>query len=275
MPNEKTLGPVSANLILSLYELNKTIFTIEDVININDAKKGTAKKLLHDLVKRKIITRIKPSKYIIIPQELGKSGNYIGNWYVIAREIVKSSDYYISYISAMDIHNMTTHPVIKVYVTTSKQEYKKKRIVGNTTFEFIYTQPKFIWGIENNWVTRSEQVRVSNPERTIIDCLYQPKYCGGILEIGKGLWIQKKEINYEKLIDYSLRFQKNVVIKRLGYILEILNLVDESSLDRLKDVINNKYYILDPSLNTETTYKNTWKIIANIGQEEVKKAVST
>lgn len=275
MVSRKTLGSVSANLISSLYNMGKTIFTVTDVENITGLRGNAATDLTSELIKRNIIARIKRGKYIIIPQEMGENVRYVGNWYVVAREIVNSPDYYISYYSAMDIHNMVTHPITKVFITTPKQEYKKQRIAGNTTFEFIYTNIKYIWGVKKFWVTKSEQVRVSDIERTIIDCLYRPKYCGGILEIVKGLWIQKEKIDFNKLLNYALKFNKGVVIKRLGYILESLNLKDADYLDKLRVRINNRYYILDPLLTTEETYKNSWKCIANIEPQEMKNIVST
>lgn len=275
MRAKKTLGKVSANLISSLYEMGKTIFTLIDVMRITGLRNTKAADLTSELIKRNIIARIKPGKYVIIPQELGKNVEYIGNWYVVAREIVKSPDYYISYYSAMDIHNMVTHPITKVFITTPKQEYRKQRIVGNTSFEFLYMDAKYIWGIKNFWATKSEQVRASDIERTIIDCLYRPKYCGGILEIVKGLWIQKEKIDFDKLLNYIKKFNRIVVIKRLGYILESLNLHDADCLNNLRRGTNNKYYVLDPLLSTKTTYKNSWKLIVNISPEEMRKSVST
>jgi predicted transcriptional regulator of viral defense system len=97
MKNLKTLGPVSANLISSLFDKGKTIFTVSDVKEITGLKDDWATALTYKLIKRNIIARLKPGKYIIIPQELGKQSYYIGNWYVAAREIVKSPDYYISH----------------------------------------------------------------------------------------------------------------------------------------------------------------------------------
>lgn len=273
--NKKTLGPVSANLIATLYEKDKAIFTLSDIEEITGLKDNAARDLAHKLVKRAIVSRIKPGKFIIIPQELGKSSNYIGNWYIVAREIVKSPNYYISFRSAMNIHNMTTHPLTKVYIVTPRQEYKKIRSVESVTFEFIYMKKKLIWGIENNWVTKSEKIRISNMERTVIDCLYHPKYSGGVLEVAKGIWMQQNNMDFNKLTKYALKFDKIVVIKRLGYLLETMSLVKDNLLDKLKDKINEKYYILDPLLDTDSTYKNTWRIIANIGPEEIKRSVET
>ncbi|MBA7621162.1 hypothetical protein ES703_28520 [subsurface metagenome] len=275
MGAKKTLGPVSANLISSLYDMGKRIFIIRDVENVTGLKSNAARDLISKLVKRNIIARIKHGKSIIIPQEIGESVNYIGNWYIIAREIVNSPNYYISHYSAMDIHNMVTHPIIKVFITTPKQEYKKQKTIGNTTFEFIYMNMKNIWGVKNFWVTKTEQVRVSEIERTVIDCLYRPKYCGGILETAKGLWIQKEKIDFDKLFNYTIKFNKIVVIKRLGYILESLNLKDTNYLNQLRAKMNDKYYILDPLLTAKETFKNSWKCIANIGPEEIRNAVTT
>lgn len=273
MTSMKTLGAVSANLISSLYKLNKTIFKLQDIEAITGLKENAASDLAGKLIKRNIISRLKQGKYIIIPQEIGKDSKYIGNWYVAAREIVNSPDYYISYYSAMDMHNMVTHPVTKVFVNTPKQEYKKQKIAGGVIFEFIYISSKNLWGIKNFWVTKSEQVKVSDIERTIIDCLYRPQYCGGILEIAKGLWMQKQKIDFDRLFNYAVRFDRIVVIKRLGYILESLGLKDARYLNKLKSKINNKYYTLDPLLNAVETYKNLWKCIANISPQEIKQAV--
>lgn len=275
MRQKKTLGPLSANLILSLYETGNTIFTLKDVTRITGLKDTKAADLTSELVKRKIIARLKPGKYIIIPQELGQESDYIGNWYVAAREIVKSPEYYISHYSAMDIYNMLTHPVTKVYITTPIQEYKKIRIVGNTSFEFIYTNATNIWGVRSIWVTKSEKVRVSDIERTIVDCLNMPKYCGGILEVVKGIWMQRDTIDFRKFCEYVMKLDRIVVIKRAGYILESLALSDEAYLKKFRAKLNERYCTLDPLISTYKTYNNSWKLTANISQEEIRKAIGT
>lgn len=271
----RTLGAVSANLISTLHEKGRVFFTIADVMAITGMSNTKASDLTSELIKRNIITRLKPGKYIIIPQEIGKESSYIGNWFVTARDIVNSPDYYISHYSAMTIHNMVTHPVTQVFITTPKQEYRKQRLVGHTIFEFIYTRACMIWGVQKTWVTNSDQVRVSDIERTIIDCLFRPKYCGGIMEVVGGIWMQRQTIDLEKLLYYVDRFKKIVVAKRLGYILEHLGIADEKYLSGLRAKLNEKYYKLDPLLGTRKTYRNSWKLIANISPDEMRKSIST
>ncbi|MBL7071406.1 MAG: hypothetical protein ISS26_04465 [Candidatus Omnitrophica bacterium] len=147
--------------------------------------------------------------------------------------------------------------------------HRNKR--GQTLFEATYKLQK----VSVPFYSNTEKIKVSEIEKTIIDCLYQPKYCGGILEIATGIRMQKENINYDKLIAYAIKFNKNIVIKRLGHILEILKLQSSESLNKLKTQINDKYYVLDPLLDTKETYKNSWKLIVNISPQEFEKTGTT
>lgn len=271
----KTLGPVSSNLILSLYEKNKVFFAPKDIKEITGLKDKYIYRFIQQLIDREIILRLKPGKYFIIPQEIGKQSKFIGNWFIVAREIANSPQYYISHYSAMDLHNMLTQPLLKVYITTPKEERRKKRTIVNVSFEFIYQKKEKVWGIQEMWITKTEKIRVSDIEKTILDCFLKPKYAGGILEIAKGIWIQKERLNYSKLLNYLRRFNKNVVVKRIGYIFEALQLGDLNFKNDLKKYINDRYYILDPLLPKDNKFKNSWKLIANISQEELINAVQT
>lgn len=272
---KKTHGPVSSNLILSLYESNKLIFTPKDVEDITGLKGKHLYRFIQQLINREVILRLRQGKYFIIPQEIGRESKYIGNWYLVAREIANSHLYYISHYSAMDLHNMLTQPLMKIYITSPKQERRKRRTIGNVPFEFIYKKREKIWGVQEIWITNTEKARVSELERTILDCLSKPKYSGGILEVVKGIGIQKEKINFSKLLDYIKKFNSNVVAKRMGYILEALRIGDANFINELKRYINNKYYILDPVLTKNDSFKNDWKLIANISKDELFKAIQT
>lgn len=272
---KKTLGPVSSKLILSLYESNKLIFTPKDVEDITGIKGKHLYRFIQQLINREVILRLRQGKYFVIPQEIGRESKYIGNWYLVAREIANSHLYYISHHSAMDLHNMLTQPLMKIYITSPKQERRKRRTIGNVPFEFIYQKREKIWGIQEIWITNTEKARVSELERTILDCISKPKYSGGILEVAKGIGIQKEKINFSKLLDYIKKLNSNVVAKRMGYILEALRIGDEDFIKELKRHINNKYYILDPILTVTDSFKNDWKLIANISKEELFKAIQT
>ena len=93
----RALGKVSAYLINKLYEENKPIFTIADAQNILGKEYNNTTDLLSKLVKRKVLTRLKNGKFLIIPQEVGNIKKYMGNWFVATREVSNSSKYYIGF----------------------------------------------------------------------------------------------------------------------------------------------------------------------------------
>ena len=70
MENEKTLGKISAKLIRKLYDENRPIFEINHAQRILGKSYNAITDLLSELVKRKIIVRLKAGKYLIIPQEM-------------------------------------------------------------------------------------------------------------------------------------------------------------------------------------------------------------
>ncbi|GFP23883.1 hypothetical protein HKBW3S09_01349 [Candidatus Hakubella thermalkaliphila] len=271
----RTLGPVSAKLILKLKEENKSIFGVSDAQRITGLSVNATTDLLSELVGRKVIARLKPGKYLILPLEAGLSGEYMENWYVVAQELIKPHAYFISHYSAMDIHNMVTQPTRMVYISTSVR--RKNRETGGAEFRFIYAKRESFWGITKEWVTPQQQVEVSDLERTIVDCLYAPRLCGGIPEIAKGIWIAKDKVDYEKLTKYVERFSKKVVAKRLGLVLETYQLGTAETIQQLQDFIKDSksYALFDPSLPDQGKCVTRWRLKLNLEPEELKSIVRT
>jgi len=263
----RTLGKVSAYLITKLIEENKPIFTISDARGILNRNYNKTTDLLSELVKRKVITRLKDGKFLIIPQEIGNVDKYFGNWLVAAREVVNSPRYYVGFYSAMQYWGMLTQPLFKIFVATPKRQIVPYQMKNNLVL--VYVKEKFIWGIKEEWVTQTQKVRISDLEKTILDALIHPQHCGGITEIAKGIWITKDKIDYNKIEEYTKKYGKNVVAKRLGYILEILEINKQPLLSVLKQYIKNRYDLLDPTMPYENKNKNTWRLIDNIGKNQI------
>lgn len=104
--------------------------------------------------------------------------------------------------------------MIKIFIATPKRQIVPREMIGKIIF--VTVKEKFIWGIKEKWINNEEKIRISNIEKTIINCLTYSQYCGGITEITKGIWITKDKINYKILLNYVNRQNKNVVAKRLN-----------------------------------------------------------
>jgi predicted transcriptional regulator of viral defense system len=269
--SKKTLGPVSAYLITRLKKANKSIFRIRDAEQILDKDEKASADLLSKLVRRGIVSRLKAGLFMIVPIEAGE--NYLENRYVIAMEIMRPKRYYISHASAMAIHGLTTQPVLNVQISSVVR--KKDIIISGIKFSFCRVKPSAYFGIEEKWVTKQEKASVSDLERTIVDCLAGPELCGGVSEAAKGIWLSRARTDYVKLVRYVKKLGIKAVAKRLGFILQRLELSDKRTLAGLKKYSQSSeaYVLLDPTLKKTGKYLREWRLRVNFNPEELKSAI--
>ena len=276
----KTLGPKSGRLVLSLYERNQPIFKLADAQDILGGAPNATQQLVFDLVERGIATRLKSGLFQLVPFELGFEREYLGNPFVVARELAlprQSSkvtpEYSISHGSAFELHQMATQPQLIVYITTPRL-IRPRSILG-TEFRFVRCKQAHFFGITDIWVNKTEKVQVSDLERTILDGLKQPAYCGGMTEVAKGLCMKRDAVDIRKLVDYALRLDLGAVIRRLGFLMELFNVNIQSELDRLRLKLTTTYSSLDPDLPSEGKFNAKWRLRLNITEDELQSIVRT
>lgn len=276
----KSIGPKSANFILSLYDQGKSIFTNDEASEILGMEPKSLNKFLSPLVKKGILNRLIPGLYTIVPFEMGTATEYMGNPYVVAREIVRRKQkvqepqYFISHASAFELYQMVTQPHMDVYVTTTKQ-VKEKIIIQGTEFHFVTCKKADFFGFKKHWVTKTDSVLVSDLERTIIDGLKIPEYCGGMPEVAKGLWIKRNELNVDKLCEYAEKINSGAIYRRLGYLLEVYKLGTTQEIERLQKKLTDSYLLFDPTQVDEGKYKSRWRLRLNVSEAELLSLVRT
>lgn len=279
----KTLGPQSSRLILNLYEQKHPIFRLNEAQRILGGERNAVQQLVFDLVKKGIVTRLKPGLFRLVPFELGFEREYLGNPYIVARELTlarrkktrskKVQPYFLSHASAFDLHQISTQPQLVVYVSTPY--LIRPRTILGTEFRFVRSKPKHLFGITEIWLDKNEKVQVSDLERTLLDGLKQPSYCGGLTEVAKGFWIKRDSLNFKRLVDYALRLDIGAVIRRLGFLMELYEMNAAKEIERLHSKLTATYQLLDPELPAEGKFLSRWKLRLNISEEELQHAVRT
>jgi len=270
----KTLGPRSAFLVAELYERHKTIFSNRDIEAISGLSHKSARGLALRLVERGLATRLKPGLFILVPADLGHEREYLGDPYIAAAEIVGGgSGYFISHASAMDIHQMVTQPQFVVFATTTKAI--RPRSVLGTEFRFVRCKPEHFFGAMDHWATKTRKIRVSDLERTLIDGLRQPEYCGGFSEVAKGFWMRRQDMEVKKLVDYALMLDIGAVYRRLGYLLELFEVEAGDQLELLRKKLTASYVLLDPMLPEEGKFIARWRLRLNVSPEEIGAIIRT
>ena len=197
----------------------------------------------------------------------------MGNPLILARELNEGKVYYLSHGTAMEIHGMVTQPQLVVHVTTMKKR-RPLNILG-TEFQFIAGKKEHFFGMSEHWANKQEKVTVSNREKTIIDCLRQPQYCGAITETAKGIWMRGQDLNVDRLIKYAVRMKIGAVIRRLGYILEIYGIGSPENRETLQGLLTESYVKLDPILPPEGKFIRKWRLQLNVSPNELLSVVRT
>ena len=238
-----------------------------------DSKESTIRELLNNMTKRGLLMRIKNGLFYIIPYEQDPK-LFMPEWHLLPKYLVKESDYYIGYYSALQIHNLITQPSLKEQVVVSKQIYPSSIEVKTTTFQFIYHNEKHFFGAKKIWIDSFNKVICSDLEKTIIDCLYKPDYAGGIVEIARAIFMSKEKINFDRLLDYTERFKSQAVIKRLGFLLELLE-IKTDIIEALQKRKTNTYAVLDTELPKIGKRLSRWRIQQNLETETIKSAIYT
>ncbi len=238
-----------------------------------DSKASAVRELLSDMTKRGLLMRLKDGVYCIIPYEQNAE-TFMPDWHLIAEHLVNDVNYYIGYYSALQIHNLITQPSLKEQIVVSKQIRPSEIKIKEVPFQFIYHNTKHFFGAKKIWIDSFNKVLCSDLEKTVIDCLFKPDYAGGIVEVARAIYTSKDKIKFDTLLEYTKKFKSQAVIKRLGFLLEMLD-ISTKIIDDLQKLKTASYVLLDTELPKTGKRNSRWSIQQNLETATIKSAIYT
>lgn len=271
---KKHISYRSAEILDALSKRKQNFFTLKEAAELfSDIENATVRKLLSDMTKRGLIMRIKDGLYHRIPYEQ-QPNQYFPNWHLTAEAIAQPKQHYIGFYSALEIHGLITQPAMTEQVVTWERVKPKLLHLKEVRFEFITLSKSRFFGYKKHWIDDFHKVNCSNLEKTFLDCLYKPDYGGGITEITKALYKSREKIQPTRFQEYLEKFDTQVVYKRLGFIIGVLELFPELQ-KFITERISSSYAPLDPSLEMHGNYNSKWGIIDNIDFKTVIDSINT
>jgi len=238
-----------------------------------NSKASAVRELLSDMTKRGLLMRLKAGLYHIIPYEVNAE-TFMPDWHLLAEHLVKDSKHYIGYYTALQIHGLITQPSLKEQIVVSKQFRPSEIKIKEIPFQFIYHNEKHFFGAKKIWIDNYNKAMCSDLEKTIIDCLFKPDYAGGIVEIARAIYVSKDKINYDILLEYVKKFDSQAVIKRLGFLLEILE-INTHIISELHKLVTISDIVLDTELPKTGKRNSRWSIQQNLETETIKSSIYT
>lgn len=179
----------------------------------------------------------------------------------------------ISHWSALHHHGLTDQAPRKIFVlTTTASSIPRSRragssragdgyAVGRTVYKFVQVRPERYFGTQKVWVGEARVV-ITDPERTLLDGLSMPHYCGDFSEVLHAFEVRGVRLDLDRIVRYALRLDA-AVAKRLGWVLERQG-VKLSRLARLAALPISGYRRLDPDGPRAGGYNRRWRIQENL-----------
>lgn len=177
----------------------------------------------------------------------------------------------ISHWSALHHHGLTDQIPRKVFVLTTtevsvprvrgaKRQYTGYQ-VGDTIYQFVQIKPERFFGTEKVWIGEA-RVTITDPERTLLDGLSRPQYCGDFGEVLRAFEVRGSYLNLERIINYARKLDA-ATSKRLGWVLEKQG-IDSDRLESLARLPIKGYRKLDPTGPRKGPYNRRWMIQENL-----------
>ncbi len=264
-----------SNKLLSFFnEQDLNCFDTESAKKALPSSNDSAiRELLSDMTRRGLLMRVKRGLYYAIPYEQDAE-TFMPDWHLLAEYLVQGAKYYIGYYSALQIHNLITQPSLKEQIVVSRQIRPSTIKIKDVPFQFIFHNEKHFFGTKKIWIDNFNKVICSDLEKTIIDCLFKPNYAGGIVEIARAIYLSRNKIKFNVLLEYINKFNSQAVLKRLGFLLEILE-IETSIINSLQKIKTNSIVLLDTELPKGGKIITKWSIRQNIETETIKEAIYT
>lgn len=254
---------MNLDLLKALIRSKKRVFTLQDAKELAQGvgmKQGVLRAHLYRLKKKGLIDSLAPGLYKIGSEFM--AGIPIHEYEI---GLALTSPSAIAFLSAMHYHKLTDQTSRIIYVlgvlnATKKASSSSYRIDG-VRYRIVRTNKENFFGIERVNIGEARVV-ITDLERTLIDGIIRPKFCGGIREVLHAYSVAFDRINIDKIISYAQKIS-DATCKRLGYILSRLG-VEQDLLKPLKKRSSKSFAKLDPSGPNSGPWNKEWYIRENL-----------
>jgi predicted transcriptional regulator of viral defense system len=259
------LGSQETRLYFSLEEKGFTIFTFSDAKKILKSTDSGTWNVLEGLKKKKRIQQIEKGKYLLVPARAGVGGDWAEEAWAVVPHLIDV--YYVGFWTAMNYWGMTEQIPRTIFIATTKR--KRDLDFGNQKFKFITLTKKKFFGYVKEKRDNAE-FNISSIEKTIVDGLMHPEYCGGITEVAKAMWTADKKADWKTVLEMAKKTEVSVVLRRLGYLLSMLK-IQKNVVNEIKKESFSGFQFLDPIEDKKRLdYSKEFGLILNVTEDDLK-----
>jgi len=211
----RTLGPKEATVVLSLREQERDVVSASDIITFLGSE-STARKVIHNLLRKGWLSRLVGGRYMVLPPEYGPENLGENNVLALASAIVDPA--YIGWWAAASFHGFTTQKPMAISVAT--QRAMLQRTVEGAEIRFIKVAPRKFFGFQR-YEVYGRTASISSPAKTVVDCIDRPDLAGGPAELTRIVFGAADEVDAAELLETARRMKSTALLQRLGFLADL------------------------------------------------------
>jgi predicted transcriptional regulator of viral defense system len=244
------LGKIDRERIASIIRGTKGTISVTEAAKILGVSPTDAGKMLARWSKKGWFSRVKRGLYIPVPLESRTTDVVLEDPWLIAERLY--SPCYIGGWSAAEHWDLTEQIFRTVVVMTTQKPRDRNPTIKDTNFMLRTVSDKAMFGLKSVWRGRVK-IFISDPTRTIVDMLDDPRLGGGIRSTVDMLsnYLRSEDKNLELLIQYAEGLGNGAVFKRLGVLLERLAPEEVNSINKCRTNLTTGNAKLDPQLSAD------------------------
>lgn len=238
-------------------------FSAADAAAVLGVDRAEASRILGYLASRRWLARIRRGLYVPAPLEAADPGDWRADPWLVALHVFAPC--YVGGWSACEHWGLTEQLFRELLVVTARPQRQAHVRLQGSDFRLAARQLRTIFGTRPVWRGR-ERVDVSDPSRTVVDILDDPSIGGGIRHVAEAVreYFEGEHRDDDRLLAYVERLGNRTVFKRLGYLVEQLEIAESNEL--IETCLQRKsagISALDPSIDAKGRITRRWNLRVN------------
>ena len=222
-----------------------------------------ARRLVAYLAARGWLSRVRRDSYTTVPLGATSPKQWREDPWVVAAKTFAPC--YLGGWTACEHWGLTEQIFREMIVFTTRRIRHRLEEIQGTRFRIKVVAEARMFGLVDVWRTQN-QVKVSDPARTIVDLLDDPALGGGMRHVAEVLrsYFEGTSRNDDQLAGYAARIGNRAVFKRLGFLLETLGISSEKLTLLCTKQMSTGISLLDPSGKPTGPILNRWGLRVNV-----------
>ncbi|MBI3946014.1 MAG: hypothetical protein HY321_08855 [Armatimonadetes bacterium] len=238
-------------------------FVVEDAARLWGVDHAQAGRLLTYWASRGWLARVRRGLYLPVPLETRNPSERREDPWIVAATLFAPG--YLGGWTACEHWGLTDQVFADLAVYTTRRVRHRDPVIQEVTYHVRVIRDARLFGLRQVWRGHT-QVSVSDPARTLADILDDPSMGGGMKHVAEVAreYFESDHRDDAALREYAGRLGNRAICKRLGYLIETLDMDAPDLLEFCRQAISSGYSKLDPSVPTRGRLLRRWNLAVNV-----------